>query len=272
MINLMREAPGYEIRTYPERGYSFIAWNLNKRIFADIKMRRALSIAVDRDALINGILAGYARKIEGPVYPGLQDLNDTLPILPYDPQQAERLLDDAGWHMDESSGVRMRKGKRLEFSMIINRENPVRKEIALNIKANLAAIGAQVEIVVADWQEIRKVIREKNFDALLLTWVDEDIYDPSQIFHSAGTGYGLNMMSYQSSDADSLIELGLNAMDSEVRKKVWHEFQSTVAGDIPCTFLFNQEIICGLKKSLHEVEVSESGYLISVKEWWLDTR
>ena len=272
MVNLIKETPGYDIKTYPEQGYSFIAWNLKKKIFSDLKLRRAMTMAIDRDALINGILAGYARKIDGPVYPGLASDNTSLPGINYNPHEAEHLLDEAGWLLDESSGIRQRKGERFEFTLMINRENPLRREIALNIKSNLAAIGIQVNIDIQDWQNIRRVIRSKNFDALLLTWVDEDIYDPSQIFHSAGVGYGLNMMSYESAKADSLIEVGLNATDAETRVDAWHQFQSVIASDLPCTFLYNQEIICGISNSLHNVEISGKGYLIDVKDWWINNR
>jgi peptide/nickel transport system substrate-binding protein len=272
LLNLIKRTPGYDILTYPERGYSFLAWNLRKKIFTDRQIRRALSMAIDRDALINGVLAGYARKTEGPIYPGLADFNDTLPPVTYNPQEAERILDEAGWKFDETSGVRMRNGQRFEFSLLFNRENPIRKEIALNIKANLAAIGVAVKTEMTDWQNIRQSIRDKNFDAMLLTWVDEDIYDPSQIFHSAGIGHGLNMMSYLSHSADSLIEEGLNTTDPELRYRSWREFQTTVAGDLPCTFLFNQEIICGIRSRLKDVRVNENGYLINVKEWWVSHR
>ncbi len=272
MINLIKKTPGYEIRTYPEQGYSFVAWNIKKPILADLSMRRALSMAIDRDALINGVLAGYARKIEGPVYPGLRVLNDSLPQVSYNPQEAERILDEAGWRLDETTGVRKRRGKRLELSLLINRENSIRKELALNIKANLAAIGVKIAIEVADWQKIRQIIRSKDFDALLLTWIDEDNYEPSQIFHSAEIRDGLNMMSYESARADSLIESGLNAMEKEIRERAWSEFQYTVATDLPCTFLFNQEIICGIKNSLHNVSISEKGCLQNAKEWWTSNR
>jgi peptide/nickel transport system substrate-binding protein len=272
LVNLIGQTPGYEIKTYPEQGYSFIAWNLKKKPFNDLQIRRALTMAIDRDALINGILAGYARKIDGPVYPGLASDNAGLPGINFNPHEAEHLLDEAGWVLDETSGIRQRKGERFEFALMINRENPMRREIALNIRSNLAAIGIQVNIDVEDWQNVRRVIRNKNFDALLLSWVDEDIYDPSQIFHSAGVGYGLNMMSYQNAKADSLIEVGLNAMDAETRIDAWHKFQAVVAEDLPCTFLYNQEIICGLSNSLHDVEISGKGYLINVKDWWISKR
>ena len=272
LVNLINEKSGYKILTYPEHGYSFVAWNLKKDLFKDISIRQALSLAIDRDALVNGILAGYARKIEGPVYPGLKEINNALPALVYDPQKAEQLLDETGWRLDESTGVRKRKGERFSFTLMINRENLIRKEIALNIKANLAAVGIKIDIEITDWHEIRQVIQNKNFDALLLTWVDEDVYDPSQIFHSTGIDYGLNMMSYQNSRIDSLIELGLNALDPDLRSQAWADFQYTVASDLPCTFLYGQEIICGISASLQDVSISERGYLINVKEWWTSNR
>jgi len=261
----------YQIMTYPLRGYSFIAWNLRNRLFQDVKMRTALTLGIDRETIVDGVLAGFGTVVDGPIYPGLIDVNMQVAQNRYDPQLAQQILDSLGW-LDKGLGIRARQGKELKFTLKLNKEDEIRQKIALNIKKNLAAIGVIVEIKIQDWNEILRAIKRKTFDALLVTWVDGDRYDPSELFHSVGIKDGLNLTSYSNKLSDHYIEIGLNSMNPQERQNSWHLFQNQIAKDLPCTFLYNQNSIVAVNKSLKEISMDQRGYLVNIQEWWLSDR
>jgi len=262
----------YRILTYPERGYTFIGWNLKNTLFNDKNIRLALSAAIDKQTLVDGILGGYSKIVNGPVYDYSGVSEEDLPKWSYNPAYAESLLNSLGWITSDTDGIRRKYGNKLSFVLKVNKENEERIDSAINIKANLRSVGVDLELEFVTWKQILESILHKNFDAIMLTWTDGDHYDPSDLFHSSSIDNGLNFMSYSNENADSLIDGALLAWDKKQKKYYWQEFQKLVASDIPCTFLFTQSILVGCNKNLKNVITDKRGYLVNVKEWWLETR
>ncbi len=123
---------------------------------------------------------------------------------------------------------------------------------------------------LVNWNQILKNIRGKNFDAILLTWTDGDYYNPSQLFHTAAIENGLNFMSYSNNKTDSFIDGALQAWDKKQKNYLWKQFHKQVSNDIPCTFLFTQDVLVSCSKKLNNVITDKRGYLVNIKEWWLD--
>lgn len=258
----------YQIMTYPERGYTFLAWNLKGKLTEQYDLRRAFSLGIDRETIVDGVLAGFGSVIDIPAYQNYAGLSGHVFHYQYDPVMAQKILDSLGWRENET-GMRVRSGRPLRFTLKTNYENQTRTKVALNIVRNLAAIGINVELVEVSWDEIIKSVSAKDFEAMLITWIDADRYNPSDLFHSAGIKNGLNLTSYASPLADSLIERGLNEMDPAQRSKAWQGFHETVARDLPCTFLYNQQIITSVHVRLQGVRMDHRGYLVSIKDWWI---
>ena len=260
----------YNIGTYSEKGYTFIAWNLNSGFLQDKKMRLALSHAIDRQTLIDGILAGYAEKVNGPVYFNKKNEQELLNHPDFDIQKAERLLTEIRWDEFDQQGYRLKNGKRLELTMLVNKENTERIDIAKNIKSNLRSVGVDLKLKFVSWKELLQSIQLKQFDATLVTWTDNDYYDPSLLFHSKEIENGLNFMSYNSSIVDSLIDHALYSWDKNQKANYWRQFREQVVMDLPCTFLFSQKIIVAYNKKIQNVQLDSRGYLANIKEWWIE--
>ena len=270
-VNRIQADSLFRIMTYPEQGYSFIAWNLNQPLFRDPAMRQILSLGIDRETIVDGVLSGFGSPIYGPTYAAFNKIADLGAINRYNPKRAQQMLDSLGW-VEQPAGGRVRSGNPLEFDLKINRESPVREKVALNIKRDLDALGIQVNIEVLEWNKILSAINKKSYDALLVTWIDSDRYDPSELFHSAGINNGLNFTSYSSQVADQFIEQGLNSLEYEKRSAAWQGFQELIARDLPCTFLYNQKIIVAVRSNLRDIQIDHRGYLINIKEWWISSR
>lgn len=263
--------PDYDLRTYPERGYTMLAWNLAHPLLSELNVRRALSMAIDRETLVVGVLAGYGTVINGPVYPSAQ-IKPEISTSGYDQDAAAISLGKLGWTKIQNGRWLAKNGKMLEFTILINRENPLRKELAVNIKANLANIGVNVKIEETGWQDYLRRIRSKQYDATLLTWVDGDQYDPTGLFHSTEDESSLNIMGYDNPLADTYLEQGLNEADHQKRALAWKNFQKILAADMPVTFLFNQKVLTVIKKNVINVQLDGRGYLRGVKDWQLKIR
>ncbi len=260
----------FNILTYPERGYTFIGWNLKNTLLKNKQLRMALTYAIDKQTIADGILGGYCTIVNGPIY---QDKNFTethLPKWSFNPVRAESLFNSLGWITSDKDGIRRKYGKKLSFNLMVNKENKERIDSAINIKANLRSVGVDLQLQFVTWKQILKNIRRKKIDAILLTWTDGDHYDPSQLFHSSAIANGLNFMSYSSSKADSLIEGALQSWDKKQKRYYWQQFQKQVSTDLPCSFLFTQNILVGCSKNIKNVITDRRGYLVNIKEWWLD--
>ncbi|MFC2088700.1 ABC transporter substrate-binding protein [Calditrichota bacterium] len=262
----------YKILTYPERGYTFIGWNLQNPLLKEKQIRLALSAAIDKQTLVDGILGGYSNIVNSPAY-GKNDISENdIPKWSYNPALADSLFNSLGWITSDTDGIRRKYGKKLSFILKVNKENKERIDCAVNIKANLRSVGVDLQLEFVSWKQIFMSIRLKNCDAIMLTWTDGDHYDPSNLFHSSAIDNGLNFMSYSNAKADSLIEGALQAWDKKQRKYFWNKFQKLIAEDIPCTFLFSQSILVGSNNNLKNVAPDKRGYLVNVKEWWLETK
>jgi peptide/nickel transport system substrate-binding protein len=262
----------YRIESYPERSFTMLGWNLNRGLFDDVRLRRALALAIDRQTLVDGVLGGFSSVVDGPVYPQLAPELRELPELEYNPERADSLLISMGWLLDETNSYRVRDGEKLQFRLSYSQENPVRQAIAVNIKSDLAKIGCQVDFQPAGWNDILNQIESKDFDALLITWVDENNYDPARLFHSRNIDGGMNFMSYHSGVSDSLLQLAGDTDSEDQRQTALKQFLQTIYHDQPGVFLYNQQILSGVRQQVNGVVMDTRGFLVNVKDWWLGIR
>ncbi|MDR2869097.1 MAG: ABC transporter substrate-binding protein, partial [Deferribacteraceae bacterium] len=124
--------------------YSYIGYNFLRRPFNEPPVREALSLAVDRVTIIQTALAGHGRLTEGPYLPDTYWYNDQLKSTAYNPAQAATLLDEAGWTLNKD-GLRMKGKQALRVTLLTN-DNPVRIQIAEQIRDSWQALGVEVEL------------------------------------------------------------------------------------------------------------------------------
>ena len=114
-VEAARDAAVREVR-YDEIAYTYLAWNNRLPQFEDPRVRRALTMLIDRETIARTLYGGLARPANGPLPPGLWPHDATLAPLPYDPARAASLLDEAGWRKSRD-GVRSRGAHRLAFTL-----------------------------------------------------------------------------------------------------------------------------------------------------------
>jgi peptide/nickel transport system substrate-binding protein len=254
---------------YPSLGYTYMGYNLLDPKFSDRRVRQALGHAVDRKAILQGVLFGLGKPATGPYIPESWAYNPDVKEIPYDPQKAKALLAEAGWKETGADGLLRKEGKPFTFTLLTNQGNEERSKAAEIIQANLKQIGIQAEIRVLEWQALlHEFIDKKRFEAVILGWgvgLDPDLY---AIWHSSKTKEGeFNFVSYQNDRVDDLLIQGRKTCDQEARKKIYREVHRLIADDQPYTFLYYPMSLPILHKRFKEVAPSPIGISYNLSEW-----
>jgi len=237
-VERLRKDPRFQVFSGLAFGYTYIGYNLRRAPFGDVRVRRALTMAVNTRQIQEFLLYGEAEDITGPFVKQSDHYDKSVKPLPYDPEGAERLLREAGWR--KVNGVMQKDGKPLQFTLVTNHGNEVRKAIAVAVQDAWKKIGVEVKVDLVEWAVfIQKYINTLNYDAVILGWrmgLDPDLY---QIWHSSQAGPGqLNFVGYSNPEADRLIIKIRQEYDLKKQVAYAHQLHRIIYADQPYTFLY----------------------------------
>ncbi len=218
-------------------GYTYLGFNLKHKPFDDVRVRKAINYAIDKQEIIDGVYLGLGINIASPYKPGTRWSNPNLKPYPYDPEKAKTLLKEAGFVVN-SKGILERDGKPLSFEIITN-QNKERENSAVLIQRRLKDVGIEVKIRAIEWASfISRFIKTGDFDVVLLGWglgLDPDQYS---IWHSSQQGGDkFNFINYSNNKVDALLTQGRTELDPDKRQKIYHEFASVLLEDSPIVYL-----------------------------------
>jgi len=256
----LKSDPKYQNFSTVGRSYSYIGYNLRNPLFADPRVRRALGMAIDVDKIIKFVLYGEGERVTGPFAKITDWYDPTVKPLPYDPQGALELLNQAGWKKNED-GLLEKNGKLFEFNLITNSGNPLRKSILTIVQDHWKKLGIRCNTQLFEWAVFLKdFVNKQKFDALVLGWstgIDPDQY---QLWHSSQTGpHQLNFVGYKNSEADDLIIAIRQEYDRDRQIELSRKFHRLIARDQPYTFLFVRKATRLLDKKIVIVERDDEG-------------
>lgn len=276
-IQYERQTDTYKMRRdfrkfqYLAFAYTYLGYNLKDWKFQDVRVRRAISHAVDKEEIIQGVQLGLGLVATGPYKPDTQWYNPNVARYPHDPEKAKELLAEAGWKREGKEGVLRKDGKPFEFTILTNQGNEARAKCAEIIQRRLARLGIAVKIRTVEWSAfINDFIDKKNFEAVILGWTlgqDPDIYD---IWHSSKTGpKELNFISYRNEEVDSLLEKGRYTFDPKVRKACYDRIQEILAEDQPYTFLYVPYALPVISSRFRGVAPAPAGIGYNMYQWYV---
>ncbi len=229
-------------------GTIYIGWNQSKPILADRQVRRALSHLVDKQNIIDKVLLGLGRPIEGPIFPKRSEYNQELPPYPFDPKQARALLEEAGWVDTDGDGIRDKviDGERvpLRIEMLSNTGNDQRRDIGLAVIDEFKRAGIDASFRGIDWSIFLDRVKNFNYDAIILGWTGSGATPPDmyQIWHSSqAVPGGSNFVNFRNGEADRLLEEYRISFDPAKRKRLYDRFQEILYEEQPYTFLYTPE-------------------------------
>ena len=276
-IQYNRQTETYKMRRdfrkyqYLAFAYTYLGYNLKDWKFQDVRVRQAISYALDKEEIIQGVQLGLGIIATGPYKPDTIWYNPNVAQYPYDPEKARKLLAEAGWGNERKDGILRKDGKPFEFMILTNQGNEARAKCAEIIQRRLAAVGIAVKIRTVEWAAfINNFIDQKNFEAVILGWTlgqDPDLYD---IWHSSKVGpKELNFISYQNKEVDSLLEKGRYTFDQKVRKACYDRIQVILAEEQPYTFLYVPYALPIISARFEGVDPAPAGIGYNMYQWYV---
>ena len=229
-----------KLALYKELGnsYTYMGFNLKHKPFDDVRVRKAINYAIDKQEIIDGVYLGLGINIASPYKPGTRWSNPVLTPYAYDVAKAKALLSDAGFSDLNGDGVIERDGKPFSFEILTN-QNKEREKTAVLIQRRLKDVGIEVTIRAVEWASfISRFIKTGDFDVVVLGWglgLDPDQFN---IWHSSQNQPGqFNFIGYNNPAVDQLLDQGRLELDPDKRQKIYHQFSKILLDDTPIIYL-----------------------------------
>jgi peptide/nickel transport system substrate-binding protein len=261
---------GYRVVRNPSADYRGIGLPSELPFTSDPRVRRALNLAINRQAMIDAVLAGAGSPAATPISPHLSSWYDSSSAFAFSTDEASRLLDEAGWPKGPD-GKRSRDGQPARLPVLYPAPDALRKELALAAASDIAKLGidAPVEATTFD------VMLQRQREAASI-WGGGDPYDPDTaaytLLHSryAGQPGYVNMSLYRNSTVDAALDTARRTLDPAARKQAYFDFQKAYAADPGWAFLVFLEHTYVLRDKWNgqetQVEPHDHGLVHAV--WW----
>jgi peptide/nickel transport system substrate-binding protein len=265
MASLVADDASLRVLSYPTLSSSAIIFNTARPPFDDVRVRRAIGVAIDRGRLIEAALAGFATPAAGPLPAGHPYAAPERPVL--DTALADSLLDAAGWQRG-TSGLRERGAQPLRFDLLT--VGSAGNAVEQLIQADLAAIGIRMEIRQREMASFLAEARSqpKRFDALFTGIVgDVSLAYISAMYDSRLAGGALDYGGYHTPRLDSLLERARVAPNGAAARVAWLAVQRELANEAPAVWVYHSRGVQGLSRRLHGVRMDLRGELVTLHDW-----
>ncbi|PKM48105.1 MAG: peptide ABC transporter substrate-binding protein [Firmicutes bacterium HGW-Firmicutes-8] len=253
----------------PTADYRVMMYNMKSPLWQDIRVRKAVNYAIDRQAVLDGILKGKGQVAYGPLQLNWAN-NPNITKYDYNLDKAKSLLAEAGWKPGPD-GILVKDGKKFEFKLTCPVTDPVRVSIANTLFTELKKIGIAAIPEPLDWS----VIKIPECEAFILGWGSP--FDPDdhtyKLFHSSQIANGgNNHMSYRNPKVDALLEEARTTADKNKRKELYGQFQQELADNPPYNFIVYLDALYGVNKNITGIKPRTlghhgAGFLWNIEEW-----
>ncbi len=258
-VDEAKKVSGIRVESLPGYEMSYVSLQLDPaktRLFQDVRIRKALMLALDRKQAVTDIWHGQAKVADGTQPPASFAHAPSKTVYQQNLEQAKSLLDEAGWKA-EADGIRMKDGQALRFTLSTNSDDPERKETAEWLIKSWSAIGVYVDRDFQKWSTIREeTIRTRDFDALLLGYRWGIDPDQTAVWSSDSFFDAFNLNHYSNEQVDQLLDKAVASGDTEERKQLYAEAQDTVMDELPSLPLFFPNETVAISKKLTNAQVT----------------
>jgi peptide/nickel transport system substrate-binding protein len=219
-----RFSAGFEKGAFYTPRMSYVAWNLDRARFQDVRVRRALAQSFDWDGFIRSFYGGLAERVTSEIYDGSPAYDRSVAPIAFDRAAAVGLLEHAGWIDRDGDGWLDRDGAPFEITLLVQAGAKASEAFAQALQEALKAVGVRLAIAALDWATLVERVRQRDFDAVYKAWVMPVESDPEQIWHSrwAKPGGG-NDSGLRDAEVDRLIEAYLAELDPGARAAIGRE-------------------------------------------------
>jgi peptide/nickel transport system substrate-binding protein len=227
---------------YFDLDFNYIALNDRSPLFSDARVRRALTMLLDRAAIVRGLYRGSARIISGPWAPDSPAYDASVAPLPYDPAAAARLLDEAGWRVTGGEGVRSRGGQKLAFDILVSSGSLIGQQICEVFAAAAKKAGVAVSVRSLEWSAYVDRLDRGDFEAASGAWsaTGDANPDPFPLWHSTQVPpEGANSCFFSNPEADRLMVAARGEPDVKKRIALYHRLHRIFRDEAPAIWVVN---------------------------------
>ncbi len=236
-MSRIENTDGVDMYVQDSLSLEYIGFNIQKEPFDDKKVRQAISMAVDKEAIVEGVMDGAATEAVGPIGENVFGFSDEVDGLEYDPKQAKDLLAEAGYEDGFST-------------TLWTNDDRERQDIAEVVQQQLKEIGIEVEIEVLEWGAYLDSTAEGEHDMFILGWStvtgDAD-YGMYPLFHSDNHGDPGNRSFLENEEIDEVLEEARRAEDEEERKDLYKEAMELLVEEAPMIYSHHDDYLVGIR-------------------------
>lgn len=250
------ESSGMKVIKDPGMNINYMGFFCHKKPFNDVRVRQAISMAINREELVKYLYQGYSQVANGPLPSFIPGYDPKLKPAGYDPEGAKKLLAEAGY-------------SNLSFTMITYSNprpyNPVNgQKLAEAVQAELLKIGVKTTIKVYPWTEYKPTLfKAEDGEAYFYGWIGDngDADNFLSLLDSKEIASSLNASKYANPKVDQLLQQGVVNLDSKARVEIYHQLQQIVAKEAPWVFLSHATNLAAYRPNvkgfkLHPVGIS----------------
>lgn len=200
-----------------EKGYS-----IGNNVTADRAIRRAINYAIDRQALVNGVLEGFGSPAYGPV-DGLPWWEESTKFQDNNPGRARQILAEGGWTDNNGDGVLEKGNLKAEFTLVYPASDSTRQSLALAVADMVKPLGIVINLRGASWDEIETLMHS---NAVLFGWGSHDQTEVYNLYHSSMRGQGwYNTGFYSNPVVDGYLDQALSSVSEKEAIPYWKKAQ-----------------------------------------------
>lgn len=279
---LVEVAKNPQLRTKSYRGLDYIFAQFNLRdpanrtrphpLFGDRELRRALTMAVDRKAIVQSLYDTLALPALGPTIRTYVTTDPNLPQIPFDPQRARQVLDSLGWKDADGDGIRERGGKPLQFTVSVPGSSQSRVRMAVLLQEQLRQAGVKVNVDRLDFPVMVDRQRKRTFDMVINSWHTQP--SPGGVRQSWGTigsraRNGTNYSSYENPVFDAYVDSALMAGDIATRRALFTKAYETIIQDAPAIWIAEPLPTVAYHSRLVLAPLRPDAWWAHIADWWI---
>jgi len=263
--------------------YFAVFWNTEVPPFDDKRMRLALALAVNRSRLIDEVLRGNGKIVNGPI--PAEFISGTATATPeYNPASSTQILDDLGWKVgtdgirekSQPGGRRPKPPTKLEFELFLP-DTPLLQEIASRLIQDWQAVGIRVTAKPLTVNELLTTLQARSYRSILYGQLLTQDPDPFSFWHSSQKqAPGLNLSLWSNKAADDILEKAREIDNADPKKELLMQFQNLVIQDQPALFLYSPNYVVVAAAAFHFPEMKifsfPSDRFQTINEWHLYTK
>jgi dipeptide transport system substrate-binding protein len=266
-LDAIRKDPGVQVLEQPGLNVGYLAYNTQKKPFDDVRVRKALNMAINKKAIIDGVYLSTGIAAKNPIPPSMWSYNDKIKDDPYDPEAAKKLLAQAGFPDGFSTDL---------WAMPVQRPyNPNAKRIAELMQADLAKVGVKAEIKTFEWGEYRKRMQAGEHQMGMLGWTGDN-GDPDNFLHtllgcaSAQSASGSNVAKFCHKEFDDLVVKAKSTPKQADRAELYAKAQEIFKAQAPWFTIAHAVQLKPVRKEVVDFKLSPFGrhtfYGVDIKQ------